>query len=60
MNYQMLIAQEWLFESQKEGKFNEIDVSVVKFMTEMRLQGFPVTRGNSDQRTRNHMQCEYQ
>jgi hypothetical protein len=44
MNYQTLVAQEWLFEGQKKGRFNEIDVSVVKFITEMRLRGFPVTR----------------
>jgi hypothetical protein len=44
MNYQNLIAQEWLFEGQKKGRFYEIDVSVVKYITEMRLQGFPETR----------------
>jgi hypothetical protein len=27
----------------KKGRFNEIDVSVVKFITEISLQGFPVT-----------------
>jgi hypothetical protein len=43
MNYQTLIAQEWLFGGQKNGRFNEIDVSVVTFITEMRLQGFHVT-----------------
>jgi hypothetical protein len=40
----MLIAQEWLFEGKKKRRFNEIDVSVVKSITEMHLQGFPVTR----------------
>jgi hypothetical protein len=48
------------FRGPKKGRFNEIDVSVIKFITEMRLQGFPITRGNSDQRTRNRMQFEYQ
>jgi DNA-binding transcriptional regulator YiaG len=32
------------FRGPKKGRFNEIDVSVVKFITAMRLQGFPVTR----------------
>jgi DNA-binding transcriptional regulator YiaG len=32
------------FRGPKKGRFNKIDVSVVKFITEMRLQGFPVIR----------------
>jgi hypothetical protein len=44
----------------KGGRFNEIDVIVIKFITEMRLQGFPITRSNSGQRRRNHTQFEYQ
>jgi hypothetical protein len=32
------------FRGPKKGRFNEIGVIVVKFITEMRLRGFPVTR----------------
>jgi hypothetical protein len=32
------------FQGPKKRRFNEIYVSVVKFVTEMHLQGFPVTR----------------
>jgi hypothetical protein len=32
------------FQGPKKGRFNDIYVSVVKFITEMCLQGFPITR----------------
>jgi hypothetical protein len=32
------------FRGPKKGRFNEIDVSVIKFITEMCLQGFPVAK----------------
>jgi hypothetical protein len=32
------------FQGAKNGRFNEIDISVIKFITEIHLQGFPITR----------------
>jgi len=38
------VAQEQHFEDQKKGRFDEVEVEVVKYITDMRREGFPVTR----------------
>jgi len=39
----ILVAVEKHSEGKKEGRFEEIEVEVVKYVTDMRRNGFPVT-----------------